>query len=111
MYVATIQCLQRTRIQNMQFAIDISDTPVTLKQSQGHQIYNQNVDPKQGYNHAKFERPCCKYDVWEKANAKVFSFSNKEIGQLSPLKMCTNKQIVIYSWSTWCNQQLYNILT
>ena len=50
--------LQRTRIQNMQFAVYISDTPVTLKQSQGHQTYNDNVDPKQGYNHAKFERSC-----------------------------------------------------
>ena len=29
--------LQMTRIQNMQFAAEISDTPVTLKQGQGHQ--------------------------------------------------------------------------
>ena len=28
--------LQRTRIQNTQFAVIISDTPVTLKQCQGH---------------------------------------------------------------------------
>ena len=28
--------LQRTKIQNMQFEVYISDTPVTLKQSQGH---------------------------------------------------------------------------
>ena len=40
--------LQRTRTQNMQFAVYISDTPVTLKQSQGHQTYHDNVDPKQG---------------------------------------------------------------
>ena len=26
----------------------ISDTPVTLKQGQGHQTYTDNVDPKQG---------------------------------------------------------------
>ena len=38
----------------MKFAVIISDTPVTLKQSQGHQTYNVNVDSKQGYNHAKF---------------------------------------------------------
>ena len=29
-----------------------------LKQRQGHQTYNDNIDPKQGYNHAKFERSC-----------------------------------------------------
>ena len=46
--------LLKTRIQNMKFAVIISDTPVTLKQSQGHQTYNDNVDSKQGYNHAKF---------------------------------------------------------
>ena len=47
--------LQGTRIQNTKFAVNISDKPVTLKQSQGHQTYNDNVDPKQGFNHAKFE--------------------------------------------------------
>ena len=50
--------LQRTRIKNTPLAICISDTPVTLKQSQGYQISNDNVDPKQGYNHVKFERSC-----------------------------------------------------
>ena len=30
----------------MHFAVYISDTPVTLKQSQGHQTYNDNVEPK-----------------------------------------------------------------
>ena len=41
---------------NTQFALDISDTPVTLKQSQDHQIYDENIHPEQGYNHAKFEK-------------------------------------------------------
>ena len=51
MYVATILfTLPMTRIQIMQFAVSISDTPVTVKQNQGHQTYNDNVDPKQGYN-------------------------------------------------------------
>ena len=40
-----------------QFALYDSYTPVTLKQGQGHQAWNELVDPKQGYNHAKFERP------------------------------------------------------
>ena len=62
---------QRTRIQNMQFAVYISDTPVTLKESQGHHTQNNNVNPKQSYNPAKFERFCFK-GVREKANVKVF---------------------------------------
>ena len=49
--------LQRKRIQNTQFAIYISVTPVTLKQSQGQHSWNDNVEDKQGYNKAKFERP------------------------------------------------------
>ena len=48
--------LRRTRIQNMQHAVYISTTPVTLKQSQGHEPYTDNVDLKQGHNHAKFAR-------------------------------------------------------
>ena len=55
----------------MQFAVYISDIPVTLKQSQGHQSYNDNVDPKQGYNHAKFERFCVN-GVQENAIVKAF---------------------------------------
>ena len=39
----------RTRIQTTQFAPYISDTPVTLKQSQRNQTYSDNADPKQGY--------------------------------------------------------------
>ena len=50
--------LQRTRIQNAQFAVYTSDTSVTLKQSQGYQTQNQNVDPKQSYYHSKSERSC-----------------------------------------------------
>ena len=86
--------LQRTRIPYTQFAVYISDTPVTFKQSQGHQTYNDNVNPKQGYNHAKFERTCSR-SVKEKGNVK--GFSNKEICPFSPLTMCKNqKQWHIY---------------
>ena len=38
--------LQRTRIRSTPFVGYISDTPVTMKQSQSHQIYNDNVDLK-----------------------------------------------------------------
>ena len=41
-----------------QFAVYDSNTSVTLKQGQGHQTWNDNVDPKQDYNRAKFERSC-----------------------------------------------------
>ena len=56
----------------MQFADYISDIPVTLKQSQGHQTKNDSVDLKEYYNHAKFKKSCCK-DVWVKANVKFGS--------------------------------------
>ena len=51
--------LQRTKIQIMSLAVNVSNKPVILQQSQGHQTYNGNVDRKQDYNHAKFERSCC----------------------------------------------------
>ena len=90
MFVATTTYkLKRTRIQNMQFAVYISDTPGTWKQSLGHKPYNDNVNPKQGYNHAKFQRPCLN-GVREKAN--VIIFLNEKICQLSPLNMCENKK-------------------
>ena len=40
--------------QNKQFAVYDSDTPVTLKQGQGHQTWYEFLDPKQGHNKAKF---------------------------------------------------------
>ena len=70
--------LQQTRISKAQFSIYISVTPVTLKQSQGHQTYNENVDPEQGYNHAKFERSCFN-SIPEKGNVKVFSLIGKSV--------------------------------
>ena len=84
--------VQRTRIQNTQFAIYISGTHVTLKQSQGRKTEDDNANPKQGYNHAKFERSCFNV-VRDKANVKVFSSSsNDEICQSSPLNMCENQK-------------------
>ena len=66
MYVATIQYLKYTTQESKQeskkaqFALYISDKPVTLKQSQGHKTYDENVDPEQGYKQVKFERfPFC----------------------------------------------------
>ena len=44
-----------------------SDTTVTLKQGQGHQFWYELVDPKQGINRAKIERPPLN-SFFEKAN-------------------------------------------
>ena len=62
---------------------------MTLKQSQGHQTYNDNSDPKQGYKHAKFAKSCFN-GAKEKVNIKLFS--NEEICQSSPLNMCGEKK-------------------
>ena len=48
--------LWKTRIRNMRFAVHSFDTPAALKQWLSN--LNDSVDPKQGYNHAKFERSC-----------------------------------------------------
>ena len=52
-----------------------------LKQSQGHQTYDDNVDLKQGYNHAKLERSCIN-GVREKDNVKVFFHVRKYVSYL-----------------------------
>ena len=83
--------LQRARMQNMQFSFYISDTPVTLKHSQGHKTWNDNVDSKEGYIHARFYRFCFN------CVRKHYIFSNKEICQLCPLNMCEKKTTYIYS--------------
>ena len=46
-----------------QFAVHDSDTPVTKKQGLGHQAWYELVDLKQGYNDAKFEKPCLNRQV------------------------------------------------
>ena len=55
----------------MQFAVYISETSATLKPSQCHQTYNDNVDPKQGCNYAKFERSYFN-DIAENANIRKY---------------------------------------
>ena len=58
MYEATIQHLSTVdkNLTKSTICSLYSTTPVTLKQSQGHQTYHENVDPEQGYSHAIFER-------------------------------------------------------
>ena len=42
-------------LKKKQFAVYDSDTPVTLKQGQGHQTWSELVDHKQGYKNAKLK--------------------------------------------------------
>ena len=53
------------------FAAHDSDIHVILKYGQGHQTWCDLLDPKQGYNHAKFDRHLLN-SVCQKANAEVF---------------------------------------
>ena len=53
-----------------QLAVYDSDTPVSLKQGQGHQTWYALVDPNQGYNHTMFEQSNFN-SVREKAKVKV----------------------------------------
>ena len=80
--------LQRTRTPNTQFAVYISDTSETLKQT-----YNDNVGSKQGYNHAKSERSCFN-GVREKANN--FFFKQESMSVIS-LENVRKSKIVVYS--------------
>ena len=59
---------------------------MTLRQSHSHQTSNQNVDPEQGYNHAKFKRSHLN-SVQERGNIKGFSCE-----ELPPSNMCENQQ-------------------
>ena len=61
-------------------AVCISDTPVTLKQSQGYQTYSENIDPEQVL-HAKFEKSRFK-SVREKGNVKVCFQTRKYVNYL-----------------------------
>ena len=89
MYVRTLQCLNYSGPQSRkQFAVDDSDTPVTLKQGQGHKTWCELVDLKQAYNNTKFQRPCLN-GVCEKANNRVLG--NQEQLQSSPL-ICAKVQ-------------------
>ena len=88
----------------MQFAAYISDTPATLKQSQGHQIYNDNEDPKQGYDHAIFEWSCF---IQDKAKVKDLFWMRKYV--IFFLEHVWKSKLVVYSWCTWHNQQSYKV--
>ena len=88
MYAATVQPLNNSRQEpKKQFAVNYSEIPVILKWGQRHQTWYKLVDPKQGYNQAKFKKPHFN-SVCEKAN--VFC-PTQETCQLSPLSTCESK--------------------
>ena len=91
----TTQCLinrgQEPKTCNLQLMF-LTLTPVTLNQSQGHQTYHDDLDPKQGYNHEKFERSCLDgAREKKKGQVKVF-FPNEDICQLSPFNICEKQK-------------------
>ena len=64
------------------------DKPVTLKQSQGHQTYTDNVGPKEGYNHARFERSGLN-GIWETPTKEIIvSYLCPNVQVLSNEKTC-----------------------
>ena len=86
--------LQCTRIEKAQFVVYFSDTPVTLKQSSviSHRTHNENVDPEQCYNNAKFERSRFN-SVGEKCNVK------RTMSTIS-IEHVRKSKLVVYSCST-----------
>ena len=63
---------------------------------------SENVDPKQDYNHAKFEN-----SIQEKGN--IEEFSNEEICQLSPSNTCKHVKMVIFHDLLDNQHQSYNV--
>ena len=91
--------VQWTRIKKQkQFAVYNSDIPATLKWGQGHQTWYEFLDPKQGYNHAKFERSPLNR-VHKNANIKAF-LKSENMSNIS-LAYVQRSNKVVYSLSTW----------
>ena len=57
---------------------------MALKQGQGHQIYNDNVDNEQGYNFAKFERSRFNDLREKKEKSQLFFFKWRNMSDISP---------------------------
>ena len=107
MYVRIIQQLNtvdknlKKNNNKKQFAVHDSDTPETLKQGQSHHTWYDLVDSMQGYNKAKFEKPCLN-SAREKANHKVSAKSGNM--SIISLEYDRKSQLVMDSWPAWCTQ-------
>ena len=105
-YVATIQCNYSGQESEKQFTVYISNTSVTLKQGQGHQTYNY-VDPKQGYNHAQFERSpfkirkYVKYLLWTCVKVKKKKKKRWYFYDLVKVEWTDKAQWVVLSCKVW----------
>ena len=81
---------------------------------QGHQTFGDNVDPKQGYNQAKFKTSRYKNVRENKATSNlflclfVFKRASMTVVSLEPVR---KSKIVVHSRSTWRNQQSYKVST
>ena len=94
-YVGTIQHLNCGGQESQkQFAVYDSSTPVTLKQGQGQQTWYDLVDPKQGYNNTKLEKPHLN-SVPGKANNNVFVKAGNT--SIMSLEYVQQLEIVAYS--------------
>ena len=95
---------KRIHINTMQ---SIFLTPLWLwKQSQKSSTLKENVDPEQGYNHAKFERYCLNSDQKKKRQFQSFFQMRNYVNY--PPWTCVKKW---QSWSNWCDQQLNKVST
>ena len=62
---------------------------MTLKHGQGNQTWHELVDPKQGYNNAKLERPALKQCLQRSQLVKFCQIIKR---QLPPLNMCKSEK-------------------
>ena len=67
---------------------------MTLQQGQGHQTWNELVDPKQGYDNAKFEKKKKKNSLEKCPWKKNRALSNQETCLLEYMR---KSKIVVYS--------------
>ena len=92
-----IQCSNyRGQESKEQFAVYDSNTPVTLKQGQGHQTWYEWLDPEQGHIQSLKDLP---YTVSPQKPMLKF-LSNQKTCQLPPLNVCKKRKIVVYPLST-----------
>ena len=80
-------------------AVYDSDTPVTLKQGQGHKSWYKLADPKQGSHNAKFEKSCLN-NIREKANNEVLV----ESGNMPIISLEYEQKVKNCNkfWPVWC---------
>ena len=83
------------------------DIPVTVKQDDDHETWYTLLDPKQGYNHSKFERPL--KIVRQKANVKVLV--QAENTSIISNEYVQKWKIVVYSLSTWLTSESDKVST